>query len=123
MLTVSFIDAINNKQTYLSPASDLGLDCLIDTHEGDEVKMAVDCGADIIGVNNRNLDDFSVSLKTSERLASLIPDSVIRVSESGIGTPDDIVRLRDSGYTRFLVGEALMTADDPVRLLQSLRTA
>ena len=107
----------------INTASDLGLDCLVETHEGDEVKMAVDCGADIIGVNNRNLDDFSVSLKTSERLASLIPDSVIRVSESGIGTPDDIVRLRDSGYTRFLVGEALMTADDPVRLLQSLRTA
>ena len=107
----------------IKTASDLGLDCLVETHDSDEVKMAVDCGADIIGVNNRNLDDFSISLETSERLASLIPDNAIRVSESGIGTPDDIVRLRDSGYTRFLIGEALMTADDPVRLLQSLRTA
>lgn len=102
-------------------ASRLGLDCLVETHDADEVRLALDCGADIIGVNNRNLVDFSVDIETSKRLAPLIPNDIIKVSESGIYTHDDITRLRKSGYSRFLVGEALVKADDPVRLLRSLR--
>ena len=104
-------------------AEQLGLDCLVETHNEEEVAIALDIGAAIIGVNNRNLSDFSVDLAVSERLASLIPDSIIKVSESGIFEAADIVRLRQVGYTRFLIGEALVRAADPVGLLQTLRSA
>ena len=102
-------------------ASQLGLDCLVETHDADEVRLALDCGANIIGVNNRNLNDFTIDLKTSEQLAVLITNDIIKVSESGIFIYDDIIRLREYGYSRFLVGEALVRADDPARLLRSLR--
>lgn len=101
----------------------LGLDCLVETHNEDEVEIALEVGASIIGVNNRNLSDFSVDLEVSERLARLIPDGVIKVSESGIFDAADIARLREVGYTRFLIGEALVRAADPVGLLQRLRLA
>lgn len=104
-------------------AEQLGLDCLVETHSEDEVAIALEIGATIIGVNNRNLSDFSIDLAVSERLASLIPDGIIKVSESGIFEAADIVRLRQFGYTRFLIGEALVRADDPSRLLQTLRSA
>ncbi len=102
-------------------AETLGLDCLVEVHDENETEIAVAAGACIIGVNNRNLADFTVDLATSERLAALIPDDVIAVSESGIFEPADIARLKQVGYTRFLIGEALVKASDPVLLLKTLR--
>ncbi|HUV30444.1 MAG TPA: indole-3-glycerol phosphate synthase TrpC [Acidobacteriota bacterium] len=108
---------------FLGLARELGLDCLVEVHGEDELKIALEAGADLIGVNNRNLEDFTVNLATSERLGRLIPAHVTRVSESGITAPGDIGRLRAVGYNNFLVGEALVTAGDPVTLLGSLRSA
>ena len=106
---------------FISLAHELGLDCLVEVHSKEELQTALDSGADIIGVNNRNLRDFSVNLETSEALASLIPDNVVKIAESGIFTFADVTRLQAAGYTNFLVGEALVTSDDPVSLLKSLR--
>jgi len=106
---------------FIETAHNIGLDCLIETHNEDEVKRAVDCGADIIGVNNRDLSNFEVNLETAEKLAKLIPDNVIKVAESGIHSYDDIQRLQKSGYATFLVGESLMSSGDPVTHLKTLR--
>lgn len=108
---------------FLALAESIGLACLVESHNEREVELAVNAGARIIGVNNRNLDDFSVSLETSERLAPLIPSHVVKVAESGIFTRDDITRLQSAGYNSFLIGEALITAGDPIELLHSLRGA
>jgi len=108
---------------FIGVARSIGLDCLVETHNREEVQIALDCGADIIGVNNRDLVDFTVNLETAEELAGLIPNSISKVAESGIHTPADIERLRKSGYLTFLIGEALVTSSDPVTLLKSLRGA
>ncbi|MFQ6008002.1 MAG: indole-3-glycerol phosphate synthase TrpC [Candidatus Zixiibacteriota bacterium] len=106
---------------FISLAQKLGLDCLVEVHGEEEVQAALDSGADIVGVNNRNLHDFSVNLETSETLAPFIPDDVVKIAESGIFTFADVTRLQAAGYTNFLVGEALVVSDDPVSLLKSLR--
>ncbi len=106
---------------FIDIATSIGMSCLVETHNADEVTTAVDCGAEIIGVNNRDLNDFSVSLETCEKLSLLIPDTIVKVAESGIFSHEDITRLQQSGYNCFLIGEALMTAEKPVALLQSLR--
>ena len=123
VLLIVQLHSIGALREFLSLAEQLGLDCLVETHNEEEVAIALEAGAKIIGVNNRNLSDFSVDLAVSERLAKLIPANIITVSESGIFQADDIIRLRQAGYTRFLIGEALVRADDPVRLLQTLRSA
>jgi indole-3-glycerol phosphate synthase len=94
---------------------------LVEVHDEAELKKAVDSGARIIGVNNRNLIDFSVSLATCERLAPMIPPGTIRVAESGIHSSADIQRLQRFGYQGFLVGEHLMTSPSPEKALQALR--
>jgi indole-3-glycerol phosphate synthase len=106
---------------FLRQAHSVGLACLVEAHTEDEVRTAVDCGAEIIGVNNRDLDDFTVSLETAERLAPLISSSVVKVAESGIFTPEDIMRLRNAGYDAFLIGEALVKSNNPAELLKSLQ--
>jgi indole-3-glycerol phosphate synthase len=106
---------------FLELARRLRLDCLVEVHSKEELQTALDCGADIIGVNNRDLRDFTVKLEISEALAPLIPNDVVKVAESGIFTYADVARLKAAGYTNFLVGEALVTADDPVKLLRSLQ--
>ncbi len=110
-------------EDYLKIANQLQLDCLVETHTGPEIEIALDCGAEIIGINSRDLSDSSVSLPGAENLAKLIPDSVTRVAESGISSPDDIRRLRQSGFQTFLVGEALVKSEDPVALLRSMASA
>jgi len=92
---------------------DLGLDALCEVHNESELERALDLGAEIIGVNNRDLRTFEVDLGTSERLAPKIPASVLRVAESGIQRGEDIRRLRAYGFDAFLVGESLMRADNP----------
>jgi len=107
----------------IAGAHELGLDCLVETHAADEVSLALDCGARIIGVNNRNLADFSIDLAVSERLAEFIPTDVIKVTESGLSRPEHIARLKRAGFNCFLIGQALVQAEDPVALLKSIRSA
>ncbi|HEY7304823.1 MAG TPA: indole-3-glycerol phosphate synthase TrpC [Bryobacteraceae bacterium] len=101
-------------------ASSLGLDSLVEVHDQDELTKVIDSGATMIGVNNRNLDTFEVSLDTSLRLSYKMPSSAIRVSESGIHNRSDIDVLLGAGYTAFLVGESLMKANDPAAALKAL---
>lgn len=108
---------------FLATARDLGLAALVETHDEREVERAVDCGAEIIGVNNRDLDTFRVSLDTSLRLRPLIPPTVIAVAESGIDSPNDVAQLVDAGFHAMLVGEALVRADDPGARLHELLSA
>jgi indole-3-glycerol phosphate synthase len=95
---------------------------LVEVHNRRELDAAIAAGSGIIGVNNRDLTTFEVTLETSLRLAEHIPAGVLRVSESGIRDARDIAMLRAAGYSAFLVGEHLMTADDPAAALASLVT-
>jgi indole-3-glycerol phosphate synthase len=96
------------------------LSALVEVHNRRELDMAIAAGADLIGVNNRNLSTFEVSLETSLELAQYMPAGAILVSESGIHDTADIARLRGAGYTAFLVGEHLMKSDDPAGALRRL---
>ncbi len=96
------------------------LAALVEVHEERELARALDSGAQIIGVNNRDLTTFQVSLKTSLRLAPQIPPHILKVSESGIHSPQDIGQLQAAGYHAFLVGEHLMKSGDPVQALRAL---
>ncbi len=106
---------------FIEIARTIGLAALVETHNREEVQIAIDCGAEIIGVNNRDLADFTVRLETCEQLAAIIPENVVKVAESGIFTREHIERLGQSGFSSFLIGEALVRADDPVALLKELR--
>lgn len=99
---------------------DLGMDALVEVHTQAEMKRAIDCGARLIGVNNRDLTSFEVSLQTSIDLAAAAPRDAILISESGIETRADIEALRAAGYGGFLIGETLMRADDPAGALGRL---
>jgi indole-3-glycerol phosphate synthase len=99
-----------------------GLDALCEVHDESELQRALNLGADVIGVNNRDLRTFAVDLGTAERLAAKIPSTVLRVAESGIQCGNDIRRLRAFGYEAFLVGESLMRADDPGAELAKMLT-
>lgn len=104
----------------LEQARDLDLDALVEVHDREEVARALDAGADLIGVNNRNLKTFEVKLETSLELAEHLPGEVLAVSESGIRTHEDIARLAAAGYRAFLVGERLMSQAEPGRALEAL---
>jgi indole-3-glycerol phosphate synthase len=91
----------------------LGLDVLVEVHDGDELSIAIDSGARIVGVNNRNLRTLMVDVQASEMLISRMPRHVVAVSESGLRTADDLLRLQRLGYQAFLIGERFMTAEDP----------
>lgn len=93
---------------------------LVEVRDQPELEAALDAGAVIIGVNNRNLNTFEVNLETSLRLSEHIPDHIIKVSESGIHSPADISRLREAGFHAFLVGEHLMNSADPAEALRAL---
>ena len=94
-------------------AKELQLDALVEVHNEEELDRAIALGADMIGVNNRNLKTLEVSLETSMRLAKKIPSTALAISESGIRTASDIQRLSDAGYRAFLIGESLMKQTDP----------
>lgn len=94
-------------------AHSLSLQVLLEVHDEAELNAHVGCGADLIGVNNRNLKTFEVTIENSKRLAKLIPDSVVKVSESGISSVDTILELRGFGYRGFLIGENFMKQTDP----------
>ncbi len=105
----------------LAICDDLGLSALVEAHDADEVRRAIKCGARMIGVNNRNLKDFSVDTSNSKRLRALVPHNVIFVAESGVQSQDDVSILADAGVNAILVGESLMRAEDKSAKLHSLR--
>lgn len=108
---------------YLYLCDELGLSALVEAYDESEVRMAVKAGARIIGVNNRNLKDFSVDTDNSRRLRSLIPKDVLFVSESGVSTAEDMAKLREIGADAVLIGETLMRATDKKAKLAELRGA
>jgi indole-3-glycerol phosphate synthase len=101
-------------------AATLGLDVLVEVHTAEELAIAIDAGAGIIGVNNRNLRTLDVDVRASEALISRMPPNVVAVSESGLRTADDLGRLQELGYRAFLIGERFMTAVDPGGALKAL---
>ena len=106
---------------YIDICDELGLSALVETHDDNEVAVALRAGARLLGVNNRNLSDFSVDTSNSRRLRELVPENVIFVSESGVRTAEDINALRKAGTNAVLIGEALMRADDKKQKLAELR--
>lgn len=102
-------------------ARELGLSALVEAHDEREVEMALSAGAGIIGVNNRNLKDFSVDIENSVRLRRLVPENVLYVSESGMKTREDIARLEENGTDGVLIGESFMRSPDKAGLLRKLR--
>ena len=100
---------------------ELGIEVLLEVHDQEELQKAKDLPIKIMGVNNRNLKDFSVDVHRSLELAEHIPPSFIKVSESGIKTREDILLLQEHGYNAVLVGEALVTAPDPGEKLRELK--
>lgn len=106
---------------YLGIAEHLGLSALVEAHDENEVNTAVKAGAKIIGVNNRDLKDFSVDINNSARYRKLVPPEIIFVSESGIRTADDIDTLRKNGTNAVLIGETLMRSPDKKAALAKLR--
>jgi indole-3-glycerol phosphate synthase len=101
-------------------AADLGLDALVEIHDASELAVAVDAGAEIIGVNNRNLRTLTVDVHASESLIGSMPPGVVAVSESGLKSPQDLIRLSQLGYRTFLIGERFMAAADPGEALRAL---
>ena len=104
----------------LALARQLGMDALVETHSADEVRRALDAGATIIGVNNRDLDTLKTDVSLAPRLRSLVPSRCVFVAESGISSPDQIAALQDAGVDAVLIGEALLRSPDPGALLAQL---
>ena len=108
-------------KSYLQLADSLGLSALVEAHDETEVQRALSAGARIIGVNNRNLKDFTVDIQNSIRLRKLIPKEIVFVSESGMKTPEDIKRLRDNETDAVLIGETFMRSPDKKKMLEDLK--
>ncbi len=106
---------------YIKIAESLGLSALVEAHDAEEVSSALRAGAQIIGVNNRNLKDFSVDINNCLRLREFVPDNVLFVAESGIKTAEDIKRLEEAGVDAVLIGETLMRSPDKRATLDKLR--
>ena len=121
VLLICSILTENDIQRYIGICDELGLSALVEAHDEDEVKLALNVGARIIGVNNRNLKNFSVDTNNSLRMRSLVPNDIIFVSESGVKTADDIHILRDSGVNAVLIGETLMRAENKKEKLEELK--
>ena len=107
-------------QQLMTLGKQLSMAALVEVHTADELERALEAGAEIIGINNRDLRTFEVSLDTSLRLLAAIPDACIAVSESGLRTRDDLRRLRKAGFDGFLIGEHLMQSVEPAAALRQL---
>lgn len=101
-------------------SSSLGLDAIVEVHDQDEMQIAIDMGAKIIGVNNRNLKTFDVSLDVSRELIKMRPEGSLMIAESGISNADEVAELHSLGYNAFLIGESLMRSVDPAAELRRL---
>ncbi len=106
---------------YIGICDGLGLSALVEAHDGEEVEIALRAGARMIGVNNRNLKDFSVDTENSRRLRQMIPPEILFVSESGVGSAEDVSSLRGIGADAVLIGETLMRAADKKAKLRELK--
>ncbi len=120
LLICSILDKSQIKE-YINICDTLGLSALVEVHDENEIKTALQSGARIIGVNNRNLKDFSVDTENSRKLRELVPNDVIFVSESGVKTPEDVQKLRDIGANAVLIGETLMRAENKKDMLLKLK--
>jgi indole-3-glycerol phosphate synthase len=120
---VLLIAALHNAKVlrqYLAQTAELGMTALVEVHDERDLERALESGAGLIGINNRDLQTFKVSLKTSLKLKAMIPPGKVVVSESGIQTVGDIATLQAAGVQAFLVGETLITSDDPGATLRGL---
>lgn len=106
---------------FLKIAESLGMSALVEAHNEDEIKMALNSNAGIIGVNNRNLKTFEVDFNNTLRLRKLVPDEILFVSESGIKTREDIIKLEDNGVNAVLIGETFMKSKDKISAIKELR--
>ncbi|MBV9131937.1 MAG: indole-3-glycerol phosphate synthase TrpC [Chloroflexi bacterium] len=110
-------------RSFLRLARELGMDALVETHSADEVERALDAGAEIIGVNNRDLDTLTTDVTLAPRLRRLVPADHVFVAESGVSTPEQIRILADAGVDAVLIGESLLRATDPGATLAELVAA
>ena len=120
LLIVSILDDVQLKE-YLDLAHDLGLSAIVETHDEEEIRTAIDAGAEIIGVNNRNLADFTVDINNSINLRRLVSDDILFISESGIKTAEDVRRLKENNVDAVLIGETLMKSDDKKAMIAELK--
>ncbi|MBE6496484.1 MAG: indole-3-glycerol phosphate synthase TrpC [Methanobrevibacter thaueri] len=120
LLIVSILDIVQLKK-YLDLAHELGLSAIVETHDGDEIMRALTVGAEIIGVNNRNLNDFTVDIENSINLRRCVSGDVIFISESGIKTKEDVTRLKENDVDAVLIGETLMKSDDKKAMISELK--
>ncbi|HVG28809.1 MAG TPA: indole-3-glycerol phosphate synthase TrpC [Pyrinomonadaceae bacterium] len=123
LLIVAALDDATLARLLRLTEGELGMDALVEVHDAGELRRAQSCGAQLVGVNNRNLRTFEVSLETSVELARLATPGVLLVSESGLGARADLERLAALGFRGFLIGETLMRSDDPETLLRELTGA
>lgn len=121
VLLICSILSSNQLKEYLDIAHSLGLSAIVETHDDQEMEMAIEAKAKIVGVNNRNLKDFTVDVNNSMRLKKIAPKDMIFVAESGIKTREDVAALEVAGVDAVLVGETLMKADDKKAMLNYLK--
>ena len=122
LLIVSVLKDIETLRQYISVCDTLGLSALVEAHDQEEIRIAVSAGARVVGVNNRNLKDFSVDFGNSRRLRKLVPSEILFVAESGIKTQEDVRALRECGVDAVLIGETLMKAKDKKGMIETLRS-
>ena len=120
LLIVSILDIVQLKK-YLDLAHDLGLSAIVEAHDSEEIMRALTVGAEIIGVNNRNLKDFTVDIENSINLCRCVSGDVIFISESGIKTKEDVARLKENDVDAVLIGETLMKSDDKKAMISELK--
>ena len=120
LLIVSILDTVQLKK-YLDLAHDLGLSAIVETHDASEISTAMIVGAEIIGVNNRNLNDFTVDIENSINLRRCVSGDVVFSSESGIKTKEDVTRLKENNVDAVLIGETLMKSDDKKSMISELK--
>ena len=120
LLIVSILSIVELKK-FLDLAHDLGLSAIVETHDGDEIRTALNVGAEIIGVNNRDLTDFTVNIENSINLRRCVSGDVIFISESGIKTPQDVRKLKENNVDAVLIGETLMKSDDKKSMISELK--
>lgn len=120
LLIAGFLDAARLRELRTVTEDELGMDALVEVHTAGEMKIARDAGGKLIGVNNRDLRTFEVSLDVSRELVKLAPPDTTLVAESGLRTRDDLTELKSIGYSAFLIGETLMRSDDTPATLREL---
>lgn len=122
LLIVSIMNDPETLKHSIELCDSLGLSALVEAHDENEIRKAINAGARVIGVNNRNLKNFTVDFDNSRRLRDLVPENIIFVAESGIQTRDDVRALRECGVNAVLIGEALMKSDDKKAMIETLRS-